>query len=181
MNGVCRWLSSRNISDNLIQDVLLTVNNAFEGNDFVNPAFTAQQTLKQYVELLFPYFDSELVSATVGQYSGLENGNVTEQAFLVMGDGEVLWYDLLLAPWLMVLVAIFVCPSYAMMQGFKGPSFRVSWALNKLQCVNKLLSRYFRANTLSLLQLMVSMEAFISSLMRQYDPTHFKIISTQRP
>lgn len=72
--------------DYYIQDVLLTVNNAFEGNNFVSPAFTVRQTLAQYVELLFPNFDSELISATVAQYSGLENGNVTEQAFLIMGE-----------------------------------------------------------------------------------------------
>lgn len=36
------------------QEALLTFNNAFEGQNFVNPAFTQNQTLTQYVELLFP-------------------------------------------------------------------------------------------------------------------------------
>ena len=100
----------------------MTVNNAHEGNIFVNPAFTAQQTLTQYVELLFPNFDASLVKATVAQYSGLEDGNVTQQAFLVMGECMFLWLSLAL---IILSSAIFVCPSYAMMQGFKGTSFRV--------------------------------------------------------
>lgn len=65
---------------------MLTVNNAFEGQDFVNSAFTVNQTLTQYVELLFPNFDSELVNATVAQYAGLHDGDVNLQADDVMGD-----------------------------------------------------------------------------------------------
>ena len=68
------------------QEALLTVNNAFEGQVFVSPTFTAEQTLTQYVELLFPNFNSELVNATVAQYAGLHDGDVTLQANDVMGD-----------------------------------------------------------------------------------------------
>lgn len=69
---------------------------------------------------------------------------------------------------LILYSAIFVCPSYALMLGFKGPSFRVSTRCNQASCNIFLWLYPFRENTPFPQPLMALMSVYTSSLMRAF-------------
>lgn len=60
--------------------------NTFEGTIFVNPNFTAEMTVEDYVTQLFPLFDQEQINATVAQYTGIGLNTVNDQAIGIMGE-----------------------------------------------------------------------------------------------
>ncbi|KAL5536969.1 hypothetical protein ACEPAF_792 [Sanghuangporus sanghuang] len=93
-------------------DLLLSVTNSFEGRIFVNSNFTANMTLEEYVGQLFPAFGEEHIRATVERYSGVEGlDNLFNQSIAIMGE------------------SIFICPTYTLLTGFHGPSFKGLFAV----------------------------------------------------
>lgn len=79
---------------------------------------------------LFPLFNEAQVQATVAQYESLGGGNVTNQAILIMGECKSHSFSIIAViegklNKEEMLIAIFVCPTHALLQGFKGPSWKV--------------------------------------------------------
>ncbi|KAL5513133.1 hypothetical protein ACEPAH_3531 [Sanghuangporus vaninii] len=93
-------------------DLLLSVTNSFEGRIFVNSNFTANMTLEEYVGQLFPAFGEEQIKATLEHYSDVEGlDNLFNQSIAIMGE------------------SIFICPTYTLLTGFHGPSFKGLFAV----------------------------------------------------
>ncbi|KAH7906561.1 Alpha/Beta hydrolase protein [Hygrophoropsis aurantiaca] len=88
-------------------DILLTVGNSNEGNNFVNANETLNIT--DYVAQLFP--DMTPLQVQEAAYVYQSYGTALEQAITVMGD------------------SIFVCPTYYLLQAFQGRSWKGIFAI----------------------------------------------------
>ncbi|KAF9268298.1 alpha beta-hydrolase [Marasmius fiardii PR-910] len=88
-------------------EALLAVTNANEGQDFVNQ--TAPANVTNYAGQLFPNFGPRQEVDVAQLYSGL--GSQLDQENLVMGE------------------AIFVCPTYYLLNAFQNRSFKGEFAL----------------------------------------------------
>lgn len=62
--------------------------NTFEGGLFVNPNFSAQATLADFVAQLFPLFNDDQIQATLQVYENTALQTVTDQTIAVMGECE---------------------------------------------------------------------------------------------
>ncbi|KAJ7599342.1 Alpha/Beta hydrolase protein [Mycena floridula] len=89
-------------------NALYSVTNTFEGNRFVNASTADTVQIAEYLSQLFPLFTSSDIKAAAAQYKAL--GSPFEQAAAIMGE------------------AIFVCPTYFLLRGFRGPSFKGEFA-----------------------------------------------------
>ncbi|KAJ7051977.1 Alpha/Beta hydrolase protein [Mycena amicta] len=88
---------------------LLSVTNTFEGNDFVNQNMVAMANATQYALDLFPSF-GPAEAHKVGQlYSGLGTQLFQENAI----QGE----------------SIFICPTYYILNAFRGRSYKAEFAI----------------------------------------------------
>ncbi|KAI5117712.1 hypothetical protein M0805_003201 [Coniferiporia weirii] len=92
-------------------DVLLSVTNTFEGRVFVDANITSNTSLSDYTSQLFPAFGESQIEATVRQYTDIGLDTVFGQAVAVMGE------------------SIFICPTYALLNAFKGRSFKGEFAV----------------------------------------------------
>ena len=101
--------------------------NTFEGTIFVNATFSAEMTVTDYITQLFPVFDESQINAAVAQYTDIGLDTVNDQAIAIMGECKLLsliasTHGLLIR----LHLAIFICPTYLLLQSFNGPSFKVS-------------------------------------------------------
>ncbi|KAI0685456.1 cephalosporin esterase [Cytidiella melzeri] len=91
---------------------LLTVTNTFEGTIFVNPNFTAQMTVADYVTQLFPHFSQAQINAAAAQYTNVTSlKTVTDKAIAIYGE------------------SILICPTYLLLQSFHGPAYKAEFAI----------------------------------------------------
>jgi carboxylesterase type B len=71
----------------LFQERFLAFTNSFEGTIFVNPNFTAQQTVSDYVAQLFPNFNESQIKQAVAQYDNVSTLTTTnDKAIAIMGE-----------------------------------------------------------------------------------------------
>lgn len=86
-------------------------------------------TLAEYARNLLPTLTEAQANSVAGEYSGLEGGNVTAQAALIYGEGKFP-YCLSLSDdqcgLTTLLSVILICPTYTLLKGFKGPSYKIS-------------------------------------------------------
>ncbi|KAH8113786.1 cephalosporin esterase [Phellopilus nigrolimitatus] len=92
-------------------DVLLGMTNVLEGFAFVSDDITSKMTLPEYVSQLFPGFGEAQVNAAIQHYTNIGLETVFNQAVAVMGE------------------SIFICPTYFLLNGFPGPSFKGEFAV----------------------------------------------------
>ncbi|KAI5119060.1 hypothetical protein M0805_001519 [Coniferiporia weirii] len=92
-------------------DVLFSITNTFEGRIFVDSDITSNMSLSDYTSQLFPTFGESQIEATVRQYTGIGLDTVVDQAIAIMGE------------------SIFICPTYALLNAFKGRSFKGEFAI----------------------------------------------------
>ncbi|KAI5117710.1 hypothetical protein M0805_003199 [Coniferiporia weirii] len=92
-------------------DVLFSVTNTFEGRIFVDSDTTSNISLSDYTSQLFPNFGDSQIEATVRQYTAIGLDTVVDQAIAIMGE------------------SIFICPTYALLNAFKGRSFKGEFAV----------------------------------------------------
>ncbi|KAI0688126.1 cephalosporin esterase [Cytidiella melzeri] len=91
---------------------LLMVTNTFEGTLFVDANFSAEMTVAEYVTQLFPDFNENEVNDAVAQYSNVSSLDTTiDKTIAIMGE------------------SIFICPTYLLLQSFKGPAFKAEFAI----------------------------------------------------
>ncbi|KAF8344952.1 Alpha/Beta hydrolase protein [Amanita rubescens] len=88
-------------------EMLLSFTNSDEGFIFMNQNSTS--SVSNYVAQLFPLFGQKEIDAAAAQYAGL--GTPIEQATAIMGE------------------AIFVCPTYLLLRGFRDRSFKGEFAI----------------------------------------------------
>jgi len=69
-----------------LQEIILTVTNAFEGTVFVNQTAAALMTPAEYVTQLFPNLNAAQIQATAAQYKGLGSNAFVNSA--IMGECE---------------------------------------------------------------------------------------------
>ena len=99
--------------------------NTFEGEVFVNANFTDNITLADYVTQLVPQFNESQIQATVARYTNIGLDTVLDQAIGVMGECK-LQIALCLRHARIYRKAIFICPTYSLLENFNGPSFKVT-------------------------------------------------------
>ncbi|KAF9000854.1 Alpha/Beta hydrolase protein [Cyathus striatus] len=90
-------------------DVLLSVTNTFEGAAFVDASTAPTVQTAQYVSQLFPKLGQAQISAVAAAYADV--GTPINQVIGVMGE------------------SIFICPTYFLLQTFKGRSFKGEFAI----------------------------------------------------
>ena len=64
----------------------MAMTNPFEGPPFVNPNFSAQMTVTDYVTQLFPLFNERQIHGAVQQYTNIGLNTVNDQAGAIMGE-----------------------------------------------------------------------------------------------
>ncbi|KAF4596861.1 hypothetical protein EYR40_007448 [Pleurotus pulmonarius] len=89
---------------------LLTMTNTREGNDFVDPRTAGTVTAADYTLRLFPYIGIANAANAARLYAGI--GAPIDQVNAIMGE------------------AIFVCPTYFMLNAFPGTSYKGEFAVN---------------------------------------------------
>jgi hypothetical protein len=77
----------------ILQGILLSVTNTFEGTVFVNQSTSATVQVADYVSQLFPNFGLQETTAVAAQYAGL--GTNIFQVNAIMGECEYLCPDAL--------------------------------------------------------------------------------------
>jgi hypothetical protein len=70
----------------VLQGILLSVTNSFEGTIFVNQSTSATVQVADYVSQLFPNFGPREINAAAAQYAGL--GTNIFQVNAIMGECE---------------------------------------------------------------------------------------------
>lgn len=108
----------------MIQERLLAVTNTFEGTIFVNSNFSAQLTVQDYVAQMFPQFNQEQITAAAAQYTNdraLATNNDKDIGIM----GECTYLPLSSDESHASFLAIFICPTYLLLQSFRGPAFKV--------------------------------------------------------
>ncbi|KAI0782412.1 cephalosporin esterase [Irpex lacteus] len=91
---------------------LLAITNTFEGTIFVNANFSAQMTVANYVTQLFPNFDQNDINRAATVYTNDAALSTTnDKAIAIMGE------------------SIFICPTYLLLQSFKGTAFKAEFAI----------------------------------------------------
>lgn len=76
--------------------MLLSVTSTNEGEIFVSAEDTANTTLAEYVQNIFPTLNETQANSVAAEYAGLEGGNVTDQAELLYGEGVLSLNSLIL-------------------------------------------------------------------------------------
>lgn len=94
--------------------------NSFEGTILVNPNTT---DVAVFLGQLFPRLGPKGIAAAAAQYTGM--GTASVQAAAIMGEGESKLSAALLIIY-PVATAIIICPTYALLSAFKGPTYKVS-------------------------------------------------------
>ncbi|KAI0029565.1 alpha/beta-hydrolase [Vararia minispora EC-137] len=124
-NGVFSWVPvidekfivqrpTVSIQENRINaPISLVVTNAHEGDIFTNPAqiLANNFTLEEYISELFPRMDSKSIQQASALYSKVNTGDITAQAADVYGE------------------AIFVCPSFFILEAAKSPAWKGEFAV----------------------------------------------------
>ncbi|KAI0094263.1 cephalosporin esterase [Irpex rosettiformis] len=91
---------------------LLMMTNTFEGTILVNANFSVEMTVADYVTQLFPKFNAQQIAYATALYTNdtsLETTN--DKAIAIMGE------------------SILICPTYLVLQSFKGPAFKGEFAV----------------------------------------------------
>ncbi|KAK0463607.1 Alpha/Beta hydrolase protein [Desarmillaria tabescens] len=89
--------------------ILMSVTNTNEGGLFVDSSIAGTVQVSQYLTQLFPNLSSQHRDVAVTKYSSL--GTPIEQVTAIMGE------------------SIFVCPTYFLLRGFLGSSFKGQFAI----------------------------------------------------
>ncbi|KAJ6462036.1 Alpha/Beta hydrolase protein [Mycena vitilis] len=105
-------------------EVLLSVTNTNEGVIFVNQ--TAEYNVAEYAGNLFPLFGAKERNATASVYKLL--GSPLDQVNLIMTEGS-LFFRLFLGNELNQSSAIFICPTYLLLDAFPGKSYKGEYAI----------------------------------------------------
>jgi hypothetical protein len=92
-----------------------------EGSLFIDPTFAEDVNVENYVTQLFPKFREKEIQSTVEQYKGLGSGKT--QVTAIMSECKRLKRSKVLV--LTPLVAIFVCPTYLLLNGFGNGGYKV--------------------------------------------------------
>ncbi|THH08486.1 hypothetical protein EW145_g2677 [Phellinidium pouzarii] len=92
-------------------DVLLSVTNTFEGRIFVSSEIVSNMTVSDYISQLFPTFGKTQIEAAAREYTGIGLDTIFDQAVAIMGE------------------SIFICPTYTLLNGFRGHSFKGEFAV----------------------------------------------------
>ncbi|KAK0211206.1 Alpha/Beta hydrolase protein [Desarmillaria ectypa] len=90
-------------------EVLMSVTNTDEGGPFVDSTTAGTVQVPEYLTQLFPNLSDQNRDIAVTKYSSL--GSPIEQVTAIMGE------------------SIFVCPTYFLLRGFKGKTFKGQFAI----------------------------------------------------
>ncbi|GLB44901.1 putative type-B carboxylesterase lipase family protein [Lyophyllum shimeji] len=94
---------------NVNGEIILATTNTFEGAIFIDPKTPSNVDVKNYVAQLFPTLDAKEIAAAASQYENL--GSPTFQVTAIMGE------------------AIFICPTYYLLQAFGGHGYKSEFAI----------------------------------------------------
>ena len=90
-------------------------------------------TLVEYVSNILPTLTESEAASVAAQYNNLAGGNISNQAALLYGEGPLLSLHV---PHHAVTdeaksnsSAVIICPTYTLVKGFKGPSYKVSHSI----------------------------------------------------
>ncbi len=102
--------------------------NSDEGSIFINSNFTSEMTVEQYVAGLMPTFNEAQVQKVANMYKGIGLDTVFAQADAIMGECECpSSRNMSNLPTILSMTAIFVCPTYMLLNSFKGTARKVSY------------------------------------------------------
>ena len=104
--------------------------NTFEGSIFVSSTIEANQTVTDYVTQLMPQFNEKQIQEAVKTYTGIGLDTVFDQAVGIMGECKLHYGETFLNIYLTFHKAIFICPTYLLLDAFPGRSHKVRTSEN---------------------------------------------------